>query len=176
MRRSLLRVTVYGLPLLLWITLAALAATELGSYKQSWDILQQTLSWLEPGFYRSDPQVISMYQLTQITRKLAHVVVYAILALLTIRLCQGGRSRLRGLSLIMAVVVSVAFLGTEIYLRLHQSEGTRHVRLEQFYLDLIGVGGVLIGTPLFFGLKTLERWLLTESRKPEPVSENHTAS
>ena len=169
MRRSLLRVMVYGLPLLLWITLAALAATELGSYKQSWDILQRVIGWLEPGFYTSDPQVISMYQLTQITRKLAHVVVYAILALLTIRLCQAGRPRLRGLSLIMAVAASVAFLGMEIYLRLNQSEGTRHVRLEQFVLDLIGVGGVLIGTPLFFGLKTLERWLLAESRKPELI-------
>lgn len=172
MRRALLRVCVYVLPVLLWISLAALASTELGGYKQSWDILHSALDWLEPGFYSSDSQIISMYQLTQASRKLAHVVVYAVLAALTIRLFQAGRPRLRWLSSGMAVLVSVIFLGIEVYLRLHQSEGTRHVRMEQFVLDFIGVGGVLVGTPLFFGLKSLERWLLAESRKSEPLPES----
>jgi hypothetical protein len=170
MRRAILRVLVYVLPLVVWVGLASLAATELGSYARSWAMIQKGIDTLQPGFYRADPQVVSMYQLTQITRKFAQVLVYTVLALLTVRLCQAGRPTLRARSLVMALLVSIAFVGVEVYLRLNQSEGTRHVRLEQFFLDMIGVGGVLIGTPLFFALKSLERWLLSESRKPEPMA------
>lgn len=163
MLRSFLRVFLYALPLILWIGLAALVATEMGSYQRSWILLHKLLDWIEPGFYLSDPAIVSMYQLTQATRKLAHVVVYAILTLLVVRLAQAGRSQLRARSLLIAVLVSGAFLGIEVYIRRYHSEGTRHVRAEQFILDGIGVGSVLVGTVLFFLQKSLERWILRES-------------
>jgi VanZ family protein len=162
MRRATVRVLLYVLPLLIWLTIAALAATELGSYQNSWNILHKFMDWIEPGFYYSDPQILSMYQLTQATRKLAHVIVYGILTLLTIRLCQAGRPKLRLLSFILALLLSVLFFGAEVYVRLHQSENTRHFRWEQLMLNGIGVGLVMIGTLLFFGLKSLERKLLQD--------------
>ena len=172
MHRAILRVLVYAFPLILWLMLAALAATELGSYARTWDLLHDVCNTLEPGYEHNDVGIISYYQLTSITRKLAHVVVYSVLALLTVRLCQAGRPALRPLSLVAALLVSVAFLGVEVYLRLNVSEKTRHVRLEQFVLDGIGVGFVMLGTPLYFLLKALERWLLTEIRSEEqPESE-----
>lgn len=167
MRRAFLRVLIYAFPLILWLMLAALAATELGSYARTWDMLHYVCNTLEPGYKHDAVGTISYYQLTSITRKLAHVVVYSMLALLTVRLCQAGRPVLRPLSLVLALLVSTAFLGIEIYLRLHQSEGTRHVRLEQFVLDGIGVGLVMLGTPFYFLIKALERWLLTEIRSQE---------
>ena len=62
--------------------------------------------------------------------------------------------------------VSGAFMGVESYIRLNQSEGQRHVRVQQFLLNGVGVGGALLMIVLYFGLKALERWLLTESRLP----------
>ena len=162
--RSLLRVLLFYLPLLIWIGLAALAATELGSYQRSWILLHQLLNFIQPGFYYGDPSVVSMYQLTQVTRKLAHVVVYAVLTILVIRLAQRGRSELRFRSLALAVLVAGGVLALEVYVRRYHSEGTRHVRAEQFLLDGIGVGLVLIGAIGFFLQKTLERWLLTEPK------------
>jgi VanZ family protein len=135
----------------------------MGSYQQSWILIHKLLDWIEPGFYYKDPAIVSMYQLTQATRKLAHVVVYAILTLLVVRFAQAGRTQLRARSLLIAVLVSGAFLGIEVYLRRYQSEGTRHVRAEQFVLDGIGVASVLVGTVLFFLQKSLERWILRES-------------
>jgi hypothetical protein len=172
MRRAVLRILIYAAPLLLWLGIAALLATELGSYQQSWILLHKLFDWIEPGFYYPDPQIVSMYQITQMVRKIAHVAVYGVLTLLVIRLCQSGQSKLRPLSLVMALVVPSAFSGIEVYLRLHQSEGTRHVRLEQFLLNGVGVAIVFLTTLAFFGLKTLERWLLqTESLNNPNVSE-----
>lgn len=160
MRRALLRVLVYVFPLLLWLLVGVLSATELGSYARSWDLLHWFMNTIEPGFYYPDPQVMSMYQLTQVTRKLAHVGVYAVLTLLLVRLCQAGNPRLRGRSFLVPVLVSGAFMGVEVYLRLYQSEHQRHVRPEQFVLNGIGVGAALLTTLAYFGLKALERWLL----------------
>ncbi len=171
MLRALLRVLIYALPLILWLLLAALAATELGSYARTWDALHAIFNTLEPGYENKDVNILSFYQLTALTRKLAHVVVYSVVVLLTVRLCQVGRPRLRPLSLVLAFLVSIAFLAVEVYLRLNQSEGTRHVRLEQFILDGIGVGLVMLGTPAYFGLKSLERWLLEESSSPVTTAE-----
>jgi VanZ family protein len=172
MRRAALRVLIYALPLLLWLGIAALLSTELGSYQQSWILLHKLFDWIEPGFYYPDPQIASMYQITQMVRKIAHVVVYGVLTLLVIRLCQQGRAKLRPLSLLMALLIPSAFSGVEVYLRLNQSEGTRHVRLEQFLLNGVGVGLVLITTLAFFGIKSLERWLAQEPLKPEIPAED----
>ena len=165
MRRSFLKILIFVVPWLLWLLGAALFATELGSYQKTWDLLHWFFDKIEPGFYYKDPQIISMYQVTQALRKLAHVVVYGGIAVLTIRLFQAGRPRLRLLPLVMALVIPSLFLAIEIYIRLHQSEGTRHVRLEQFILDGIGVASVMLGTLVYFGIKALERWLLAEATK-----------
>jgi len=162
MRRALLRVLVYVCPLLLWLLVCGLTATELGSYERSWNLLHWLMNTIEPGFYYSDPQVLSMYQLTQVTRKLAHVVVYGVLTVLLVRVCQGGDHRLRWRSFVVPVLVSGAVMGVEVYLRLYQSEHQRHVRPEQFLLNGIGVGGALLGSAAYFGLKALERWLLVD--------------
>uniref|UniRef100_UPI00286B0809 hypothetical protein n=1 Tax=Armatimonas sp. TaxID=1872638 RepID=UPI00286B0809 len=69
MRRAVLRILIYAVPLLLWLGIAALLATELGSYQQSWVILHKLFDKIEPGFFNPDPQIVSMYQITQMVRK-----------------------------------------------------------------------------------------------------------
>lgn len=166
MRRALLRVFLFVVPLLLWLLGAALFATELGSYQKSWAFLHWFFDAIEPGFIYKDPQIISMYQVTQALRKLAHVVVYAGIAGLTIRLFQQGHHRVRVLPFVMAVVIPGLFLAVEVYIRLHHSEKTRHVRPEQFILDSIGVGVAIVGALIHFGLKAAERWLLGDGKLP----------
>ena len=157
---------VYVSPLLIWLGMGALAATELGSYAHSWDLMHWLIDKIEPGFYYPDPQIISMYQVTQMTRKIAHIVLYSGLTALLVRLFQAGNPHLRFRSLLYSTLVSGAFMGVESYIRLNQSEGQRHVRVQQFILNGVGVGGALLLIVLYFGLKALERWLLTESRLP----------
>lgn len=166
--RSLIRVLLYALPLILWMGLGVLASTELGGYDRSWILLHRLLDWIAPGYYYSDNQILSMYQLTQATRKIAHVVVYAVLTGLLIRLAQRGRPQLRFRSVFFAVALSGASMGLEAYVRRYQSEGTRHVRAEQFFLEGFGVLSVVVGTFLYFQLKALERWLDTPPVDPEP--------
>lgn len=151
---------VYWLPLIVGGALLAIGATALGSYQQSWDLLHWIFNTVEPGFYYRDPQVISMYQVTQFTRKLAHVVSYAGLTILVLRICQGGRPRLRRRSLGVAVLFSVAFMGLDVYVRKAFGGGIRHVRWEQFYLNGVGVLCVVLGTLAHFGIKALERRIL----------------
>ena len=178
--RPLVRVLLFAGPLLVWMTIALGAATSMGNYEASWDLLKRGLHALAPEYRFIGDFGVNLYQLNDIFRKLAHVTVYALLTALTLRLCQGGRPRLRRRSLPIATLVPLLFMSAEAWVR--RSMPDRHVRPEQLAWNLTGVGLTVLGAALYFALKALERWTLADdgasplqspSDPPSTVEENH---
>ena len=142
-------------------------ATDRGGYNTTWALVIRTIGVLTPE-HAPLPEdnrtlTLSMYQINAAVRRAAHVAAYATFALLVVRTIQWGRPRLQ----VGAVLGMLAFCGlltgAESLVRLKLATG-RHVRWEQFYLNLIGAGLALVLTLIFFGVKALERRM----QNPEP--------
>ena len=168
MKRKVVRAVLFLAPLLLWIVLVLLFATNLGGYMTTWKLTLRALNFSTPEFAPVSPDnrtiIVSMYQLNQSFRRVAHVLTYATMALLVVRSLQWGRPRLRPVTVLVMVAFSALITGAESIVRLKL--GTeRHVRLEQLYLNLFGTGIALLLTLLFFGVKALER----RTEEPSPT-------
>ena len=153
---------VFAVPLFLWIGTLLVFATDRGGYNATWSLVIRAVGFLTPDFPKlptdNHTLELSMYQINQALRRLAHIIAYAALALLVVRTLQWGRPRLRVASVLVMVAFSALITGAESFVRL--KIGTqRHVRVEQFYLNMLGTGIALFLTFFFFGIKALERHL-----------------
>jgi hypothetical protein len=139
----------------LWITIALIGGTALGRYEHSWNLITWSLNRLCPELAISDaPQIVSMYQLNTAFRRLAHVLVYAVLTLTFVRAFQGRRERLRPGALLSAFVVCLLFTLVEGWVRTRSE--ARHFHNDHFLLNGIGILLALLGVVFHFGIRSLE--------------------
>lgn len=157
-------------PMLLWMGLIFVASTDVGRYENSWRLILRVLQFLCPEFATppapdGDLQVnVSMYQINTGMRRLAHVLLYAILTFLTVRFIQRGEPRLKMTSLIAALLITAVYAGLEegvTYLQQH-----RHAGWSDIKLNLYGIALVLGGTAAFFQIKAWERALQEPLEEP----------
>jgi VanZ family protein len=156
--RHLLR---YG-PLVLGVLLGIIGGTTLGRYENSWNLIQTTLDLLGSEFStpQPDPQLVSMYQVNLVFRRLAHVFVYMILTLVLFRAFQFGRLIIRPWAIFFSVVTAFLFTFIEAFVRL-RSAG-RHFQWDHFLINGIGIMLAVVGVLLFFCIKLLERSIETK--------------
>ena len=147
-------------PLLVGMIGVLAFATDRGGYMATWNLTIAALNGLTPEFPRLEPDnrvwMISMHQINNALRRLAHVLTYASMALLLVRTLQWGRPRLRARAVLGMLALCGLLTAGESLVRLNLST-ERHVRWEQLSLNLIGVGIAFALTLIFFGVKALER-------------------
>lgn len=151
---------LYGIPLVFGIGFLLWSGAEGLRYERSWHLIQDSLrllapEWAPPGDGTEQQLSASFYQLNQAFRRLAHVVVYAALALLTVRAIQAGQPRLKAASLWTTLLLGVFYTGLDEWHRALQPN--RHAKWLDLYLNLAGVALVLVLVPLYFALKSWER-------------------
>ena len=170
MGRRLVRALLFVGPLLVGIAGVLAFATDRGGYMATWNLTIAALNGLTPEFPRLEPDnrvwMISMHQINNALRRVAHVLTYASMALLLVRTLQWGRPRLRARAVLGMLFICGLLTGAESLVRLKLSN-ERHVRWEQVLLNLIGVGVAFALTLIFFGVKALER--RTQKREPPPT-------
>jgi VanZ family protein len=156
--RHLLR---YG-PLVLGVLMGIIGGTTLGRYENSWNLIQGTFDLLGSEFAstQTDVQMVSMYQVNLVFRRLAHVFVYMILTLVLFRAFQFGRVAIRPWAIFLSILVAFLFTFIEAFVRLHSE--ARHFQWDHFLINGIGIMLAVIGVLFFFGVKWLERVIETK--------------
>lgn len=170
-RRRLLRFTLFVLPVLLWMGVILIGSSTLLVYTNSWLLIQNAIQLFAPEFTLGPHEpsgivlTISMYMVNSAARRVAHIVIYAVLACLLVRAIQGGEPRLKRASLIGTIVLSILYVGIDELYRHFTPQ--RDAKWFDLTLNLIGVVIVLTGTVLWFALKELERRSLAPPLPPE---------
>ena len=98
----------FGVPLILWIAFLFWGSGEGARYEVSWRLIQYVLDFLSPDWKPAEGVVpgrasISMYQLNDAVRRVAHTLGYAVLSALVVRFVQNGEPKLKRASLFAAL-------------------------------------------------------------------------
>ncbi len=165
MKRRLVRGILYLGPILLCLVGLGYISTDVATYQASLKFFYKLVYVLSPEYteFREQfdtrngiQQTVIIYPIIGSLRKLAHIFCYGLLSLLIARAMQGGREKLRWQTPVVVIFLAILVTGLESWVRLRFST-QRHVRWEQLWLNLAGAGAALIGTLVFFGIKSLER-------------------
>jgi VanZ family protein len=154
------RFLLFAGPLLLWIVVLFLSGSELARYETSWRLIQQALRFLcpehaPPGDGTEIQVYVDMYQINESARRVAHIIAYAVFAMLTVRAIQAGKPRLKPEALSAALGLGIVFIGLD---ELHRHfQQVRHAKWNDVWLDLGGVTVTIVITILYFALKTAEQ-------------------
>jgi len=154
--RLLLQCFLYLGPLILWMAVIYTGSTQLGTYDKSIALMLSVARFFSPDGPQPN-DIGSLFLVNNALRKIAHLVTFGILMLLVVRAIQWGRPRLKLSSLVAAILFCTGFSFSDALVRLYARD--RHVRADQFVLNAIGSGSVLIITVLFFLLKAGEERL-----------------
>lgn len=134
-RSGVVRFCRYVLPLLLWMGLIVAMSTSAGSAKATNEPLLAVLAWVWPEVARMTQQ--QTWLLIFLCRKLGHLIEYAILTWLVLRVVQQDDPRLRGRSVVIALVSGILFAFVdEWHQGLHPS---RTGQIRDVMIDSIGV-------------------------------------
>ncbi|MDX1932513.1 MAG: VanZ family protein [Capsulimonadales bacterium] len=164
MGRRWLRFLILGGPLVLWMGVILLSGSEGARYEASWKLIQQALRVLcpeqaPPGDGSEIQVTVTMYQINGALRRIAHVVAYAVLALLTVRAIQAGEPRLKPKALLAAFGLGIVYTAVDEVHRYFQQN--RHAKWDDVWLNLAGVFLTVLLTMGYFGGKALERKILS---------------
>jgi uncharacterized membrane protein YhaH (DUF805 family) len=158
-------VLFYYAPLVATLALALFLATTYGSYTTSLRDIYGMLAFLGPEYPRTD--INSMYGINGIARRVAYLVQYGVITLLSVRALQGGRGRLRKRSVLAVLLIGILFIGLDNAVRNHTPG--RHGGWDDIFLSLLAVSLTTAGIGGYFAVKNWEH-----SRLANSVSEKTT--
>jgi VanZ family protein len=143
-------------PLIVWMGVIFVMSTGAGGSETSVILISRTLRILTPGLLAT----LTPYQMDWINygvRKLGHFTEYAVLALLAVRAFQYGQAeaslRAFGLAFALCAFYAVTDEIHQAFVPVRSSSST------DILIDVAGAALCLLGTYLWFGLKSLERRL-----------------
>ena len=131
------RVLYAGIPFLLLLVLVAWTASNAGSYRSSWLGTFWVLNNLAPQYQPISDYGVSMYQLNDALRRLAHILIGFMAVILMDRVLRINTRMRGGKRLVIACALSVIVIGTGAAVRFRSS--LRHVRLVQFVSSATGM-------------------------------------
>lgn len=150
---------------------------EWARYETTWAWLQWALRVLCPEHAPPEGtgvQVgVTMYQLNGAGRRVAHILIYAVVAALAVRAIQRGNPQLKLASLATAIGLGILYTGVDEGNRLF-FQHNRHAKWTDLYLNLGGIGLTVGGTILYFALKNWEAKVVREEEamgRPRTVDE-----
>ncbi len=135
--KRLSRVLYAGIPFLLLLVLVAWTASNAGSYRSSWLGTFWVLNNLAPQYQPISDYGVSMYQLNDALRRLAHILIGFMAVILMDRVLRINTRMRGGKRLVIACALSVIVIGTGAAVRFRSS--LRHVRLVQFVSSATGM-------------------------------------
>ena len=135
--KRLVRALYAGIPLLVLLVLVAWTASNAGSYRSTWLGTFWALNKLAPNYEPISDYGVSMYQLNDALRRLAHILIGFMAVIVMDRILR-LTSRLRGgPRLAIACCLSLIVIGTGAAIRFSSSQ--RHVRTVQFVSSAVGM-------------------------------------
>lgn len=135
--KRLSRVLYAGIPFLLLLMLVAWTASNAGSYRSSWLGTFWVLNNLAPQYQPISDYGVSMYQLNDALRRMAHILIGFMAVIVMDRVLRVNTRMRGGKRLVIACALSVIVIGTGAAVRFRSS--LRHVRLVQFVSSATGM-------------------------------------
>ena len=135
--KRLNRLLYASIPILLLIVLVAWTASNAGSYRSSWLGTFWVLNNLAPQYQPISDYGVSMYQLNDALRRLAHILIGFMAVIVMDRVLRINTRMRGGKRLALACALSVIVIGTGAAVRYRSS--LRHVRLVQFVSSATGM-------------------------------------
>jgi hypothetical protein len=132
-----IRLLYASIPILLLIVLVAWTASNAGSYRSSWLGTFWVLNNLAPQYQPISDYGVSMYQLNDALRRLAHILIGFMAVIVMDRVLRINTRMRGGKRLALACALSVIVIGTGAAVRYRSS--LRHVRLVQFVSSATGM-------------------------------------
>jgi hypothetical protein len=132
-----IRLLYASIPILLLIMLVAWTASNAGSYRSSWLGTFWVLNNLAPQYQPISDYGVSMYQLNDALRRLAHILIGFMAVIVMDRVLRINTRMRGGKRLALACALSVIVIGTGAAVRYRSS--LRHVRLVQFVSSATGM-------------------------------------
>ena len=141
--KRLLRAVYASVPLLLLLVLVAWTASNAGSYRSTWLGTFWVLNRLAPQYQPINDYGVSMYQLNDAIRRVAHILIGFMAVIVMDRILRINTRMRGGLRLAIACCLSLIVIGTGAAVRYRSS--LRHVRTVQF---VSSATGMLLGVVL----------------------------
>ena len=135
--KRLSRLLYASIPILLLLMLVAWTASNAGSYRSSWLGTFWVLNNLAPQYQPISDYGVSMYQLNDALRRLAHILIGFMAVIVMDRVLRINTRMRGGKRLALACALSVIVIGTGAAVRFRSS--LRHVRLVQFVSSATGM-------------------------------------
>ena len=141
--KRLFRAVYASVPLLLLFVLVAWTASNAGSYRSTWLGTFWVLNRLAPQYQPINDYGVSMYQLNDAIRRVAHILIGFMAVIVMDRILRINTRMRGGLRLAIACCLSLIVIGTGAAVRYRSS--LRHVRTVQF---VSSATGMLLGVVL----------------------------
>jgi hypothetical protein len=156
------RLIYASLPLVVLLILVAWTASNAGSYRSTWLGTFWALDKLAPQYQPISDYGVSMYQLNDAIRRIAHILIGFMSVIVMNRILRIA-SRLRGwLRLAIACCLSLVVIGTGAAVRYNSS--LRHVRIVQF---VSSATGMLVGCA-WIAIVALDRRIVARLQDASP--------
>lgn len=143
MKRTL-RILYASIPLFLLLALVAWTASNAGSYRSTWLGTFWVLNGLAPQYQPISDYGVSMYQLNDAIRRVAHILIGFMAVIVMDRILRIISKMRGGPRLAIACCLSLIVIGTGAAVRYRSS--LRHVRIVQFVSSATGMllGAVVV--------------------------------
>lgn len=143
MKRTL-RILYASIPLFLLLALVAWTASNAGSYRSTWLGTFWVLNGLAPQYQPISDYGVSMYQLNDAIRRVAHILIGFMAVIVMDRILRIVTKMRGGPRLAIACCLSLIVIGTGAAVRYRSS--LRHVRIVQFVSSATGMllGAVVV--------------------------------
>jgi hypothetical protein len=132
-----LRIFYASIPLLLLLALVAWTASNAGSYRSTWLGTFWVLNGLAPQYQPINDYGVSMYQLNDALRRVAHILIGFMAVIVMDRILRIVSKLRGGPRLAIACCLSLIVIGTGAAVRYRSS--LRHVRIVQFVSSATGM-------------------------------------
>lgn len=135
--RRLIRVAMVLGPFLLVGAALVYLSGEGGSYDRTWKAIRWFFDTVSPNMKSRIDWAVSLYQINDTLRKLAHLVLYSLIAWTGMRLVPGPMDEQPGKRVLVGIGGALLMMGADISARLLAD--TRHVRTSHFVWNVAGL-------------------------------------
>lgn len=160
--KRILRAVYASVPLLILLALVAWTASNAGSYRSTWLGTFWALDKLAPQYQPISDYGVSMYQLNDAIRRIAHILIGFMSVIVMDRILRIASGLRGGPRLAAACCLSLVVIGTGAAVRYNSS--LRHVRIVQF---ISSASGMLAGAA-WIAIAALDRRIVAHLQDASP--------
>lgn len=167
--RSAFRLLHAAVPLVLLTLFVVWSASQAGSYVATWNGILNVLHALAPVYGQPEAHSISLYQVNDAVRKVAHFLI-GLLAIVACNRTLNVATRLPAVHRIaISALLSLSVIGIGAWVRFESPD--RHVRWAQFTASVTGIGMGVVAV----SVAALDVWILGVMKNEACKTEKLTA-